>query len=233
MKPVSVVIPVYNHETFIAEAIESVLQQSYPNLQIIVVDDGSTDGTKDVLEKFKGKIELISQANAGLPAARNAGIRRATGEFIAFLDSDDVFLPEKIEKQLRVFEENPEVGMVHTGASVVRPNETGWEVWYDYWPPTYATREEQIDELLKWNYMVVSTVMVRRELFSQVGLFNESLRYAEDYEMWLRLLTCCSIGVVPDIFIHYRWHGGNMSRQPDESALPVIREEAAKRFGRT
>lgn len=235
MKTVSVIIPVYNQETFIAEAIESVLQQTFPleEIEIIVVDDGSTDGTSEKLNSYKDRIHVISQANAGVSAARNAGIRQATGKFICCLDSDDLFLPEKIEKQLAVFQTDAEIGMVHTGVSVVRPGETGWEVWYDYIPPIYKERETQIDELLKWNYLVSSSVMVKRELFSQVGLYNESLRYAEDYDMWLRLLTCCRIGEVSEILVHYRWHGSNNSRHNDGSIVEVVREEAAKRFGRT
>lgn len=235
MKTVSVIIPVYNQETFIAEAIESVLQQTFPleEIEIIVVDDGSTDGTSERLNSYKDRIHVISQANAGVSAARNAGIRQATGKFVCCLDSDDLFLPEKIEKQLAVFQADAEIGMVHTGVSVVRPGETGWEVWYDYIPPIYKERETQIDELLKWNYLVSSSVMVKRELFSQVGLFNESLRYAEDYDMWLRLLTCCRIGEVSEILVHYRWHGSNNSRHNDGSIVDVVREEAAKRFGRT
>lgn len=235
MKTVSVIIPVYNQETFIAEAIESVFQQTIPQneIEIIVVDDGSTDGTSERLNSYKDRIHVISQANAGVSAARNAGIRQATGKFVCCLDSDDLFLPEKIEKQLAVFQADAEIGMVHTGVSVVRPGETGWEVWYDYIPPIYKERETQIDELLKWNYLVSSSVMVKRELFSQVGLFNESLRYAEDYDMWLRLLTCCRIGEVSEILVHYRWHGSNNSRHNDGSIVDVVREEAAKRFGRT
>lgn len=236
MKTVSVVIPVYNQAKFIAEAIESVIQQTFPRseIEIIVVNDGSTDRTSEVLKGYTDHVHVITQANAGVAAARNAGIRQATGKYLCCLDADDLFLPEKIEKQLVVFQKDADIGMVHTGVSVVRPGETGWEVWYDYIPPIYKKRETQIEELLKWNYMVNSSVMVKRELFSQVGLYNESLRYAEDYDMWLRLLTCCRIGEVSEILVHYRWHGSNSSgRHHDDSIVENVREEAVKRFGRT
>jgi glycosyltransferase involved in cell wall biosynthesis len=227
MGTVSVIIPVYNHEEFIGEAIESVLAQSYPYTQIIVVNDGSTDGTKDVLETYKGRIEVIHQSNAGPSAARNNGIRRATGEFICFFDSDDKFLPGKIVRQLSIFQSRPDVGLVHTGINVVHKN---GDHWYTITPPIYHTREAQIVRLLEANYIACPTVMIRRELLSQVGLFNEKYRRAEDYDMWLRLLTCCNFAAIPEPLVDYRWHGGNISTYRDFVAEQEIKEAAKKRF---
>lgn len=228
MDTVSVVIPAYNSEKFIGDAIESVINQSHAVNQIIVVDDGSTDGTKDVLEKYQNQIEVVRQMNAGPSAARNTGIKRAHGEYICFLDSDDTYLPRKIERQLSVFRYLTNVGLVHTGANVVHKDGS---IWYTYIPPVYYSREEQIEKLLKSNYIVSSTVMIKRNYLSQAGLFNESYRYAEDYDLWLRLLVYCNFGCVPEVHCHYRWHDRNTSTSADVSSVANIQKEAAKRFG--
>lgn len=233
MDKVSVIIPSYNHEKFIGDAIESVLNQSYPHIEIIVVDDGSTDGTQEILSRFQSQINIMFmfQENSGGSAARNSGIRVAQGRYICFLDSDDVFHPEKVERQIEFFNTNPEIGLVHTGAYVLLKANEGWKHWYTYTPPVFHSRDEQIKELLKANYIACSTVMVRRDLFSQVGLFNTKYDYAPDYDMWLRLLTCSDFSSIPEALIHYRWHGGNQSRNLNHDAVSVIQQEAAERFG--
>lgn len=233
METVSVVIPVHNHEQFIGETIESVISQSYPHIQIVVIDDGSTDGTRNVLEMYKDKIIVNRQMNAGVVAARNSGIQKATGEYVCILDCDDLFLPQKVELQISLFKNRPDVGLVHTGASVVRPGSRGWEVWYNQTPIEYSSKEQYIQALIRSNIIVCSTVMVKRELFSQVGLFDDNYRYnGEDYDMWLRLLTCCNFGCIPQVLLNYRWHGTNMSRLMDQSIIRRIQVEGAKRFGR-
>ncbi|WP_134704986.1 glycosyltransferase [Ammoniphilus sp. YIM 78166] len=227
MEKVSVIIPVYNHEKFIAETIDSVLDQSHRNTEIIVVNDGSTDGTKEVLHGYKDKILMIEQANAGPSAARNHGLRKATGKFICFLDSDDKFYPSKLERQLQVFRRVQKVGLVHAGATVTKTNN---QFWYRYIPRPFHSHKQQIVELLRSNHIVCSTVMVRRELFSRVGYFNESYPRHQDYDMWLRLLAHCPFGSVPEALILYRWHEQNISRETDKAALRIMKEEAAKRF---
>jgi glycosyltransferase involved in cell wall biosynthesis len=233
METVSVIIPVHNHEQFIGETIESVMNQSCPHTQIIVVDDGSTDGTRNVLETYGDRIEVIRQMNAGVVAARNTGINKAIGDYVCILDCDDLFLPNKVELQLAVFRNRPDVGLVHTGAMVERKTDTGWETWYTYIPVNFFTREACIGALLRSNMIVCSTVMVKRELFSQVGLFDDTYRYnGEDYDMWLRLLTRCNFESVPQALLKYRWHGGNMSQYTDPSLIRRVQIEGAKRFGR-
>ncbi|MEW9672153.1 glycosyltransferase [Ammoniphilus sp. 3BR4] len=227
METVSVIIPVYNHEKFIAETIDSVLAQSHRNTEIIVINDGSTDGTKEVLNGYKEKILVIEQTNAGPSVARNHGLHKATGKFVCFLDSDDKFYPSKLERQLQVFRRVPKVGLVHAGATVTKKNN---QFWYRYIPKPFHSHEQQIRELLRSNHIVCSTVMVRRELFSRAGYFNESYRRHQDYDMWLRLLAHCQFGSVPEALIQYRWHEQNLSRAIDKAALRNMKEEAAKRF---
>jgi teichuronic acid biosynthesis glycosyltransferase TuaG len=233
METVSVIIPVHNHEQFIGETIESVINQSYPHIQTIVVDDGSTDGTRNVLEMYRGRIEVIRQMNAGVVAARNTGINNATGNYVCVLDCDDLFLPKKVELQLAVFRNKPDVGLVHTGATVERKNNSEWTTWYTYIPVDFLTREACIGALVRSNFIVCSTVMIKRDLFPHVGLFDDTYRYnGEDYDMWLRLLTCCNFGSVPQALLKYRWHGGNMSQHQDQSLIRRVQIEGAKRFGR-
>ena len=112
MPEISVIIPTYNYANYVRDAVESVLNQSYKEFEIIVVDDGSTDGTKKVLEPLKNRIRYIYQENRGLPSAYNTGIKASKGEYIAFLDSDDLWLPEKLKLQKKYFDDNPAVGMV-------------------------------------------------------------------------------------------------------------------------
>ncbi|MBE9913438.1 glycosyltransferase [Paenibacillus donghaensis] len=231
MDTVSVVIPAYNHEKFIGDAIESLFNQTYPHIDIIVVDDGSTDGTQKTLDRYRNRITAIRQSNSGVCAARNAGIRLARGRYICFLDSDDLFLPDKIERQLEVFHKNPKIGLVHTGANVMSKAMDGWNLWYTYTPPVFHSRDEQIKALLEANYIVCSTVMIRRDLFSLAGLFDTRYRhYGEDYDMWLRLLAWSDFSSVPEVMLHYRWHGGNQSRSADQEAISNIRQEAAARL---
>jgi len=109
---VSIVIPTYNYGNFVSEAVDSALAQTYNNIEVIVVDDGSTDNTKDVLVKYNESIRYIHKENAGLPAARNTGIEQAKGEYIAFLDSDDQWLADKVELQMEIFKSNDQVGLV-------------------------------------------------------------------------------------------------------------------------
>ncbi|NEP84931.1 MAG: glycosyltransferase family 2 protein, partial [Okeania sp. SIO3B3] len=124
MPCVSVIIPAYNRADLIGETVDSVLAQTHPDIEIIVIDDGSTDNTADVLATYGSALRVIRQANAGQQAARNAGIRAATGDYIAFLDSDDLWLPHRIEAQLQRFEEVPEAGLVYCDAAVF-DDETG------------------------------------------------------------------------------------------------------------
>ncbi|HCA58980.1 MAG TPA: hypothetical protein DEP46_13490, partial [Blastocatellia bacterium] len=116
MKPlVSAIIPNYNYARYVGEAVESALGQTYPNIEVIVVDDGSTDNSLEVLEQYRDRIKIIAQKNSGVCVARNRGVAESEGEYIAFLDADDVWLPEKIEKQVEKFASGKDLGLVHVG----------------------------------------------------------------------------------------------------------------------
>jgi len=183
---VSVIIPVYNAERFIAQTLESVAAQTYANFEVIVVDDGSSDGSRAAIEPFLAdtRFKLIAQANAGISAARNTAIRASSGEFIALLDNDDLWLPQKLCKQIEIAAGNPETGMIFTNAELF--GESG--VIGKYYPDRASyPKPDILEHLLEENPFCAGTMMVRKSCLDDFGLFDETLPGVDDYEMWLRL----------------------------------------------
>ena len=204
---VSVIIPTYNYARFIEQAIESVLAQTHPNIEIIVVDDGSTDHTEEVLAKFGDKIKSIKQQNKGVGAARNNGVKVSDGAFVAFLDADDIWLPNKIERQLQVFQNDEEVGLVSVGMrefdkegktiSLYLDGKNGWCA----------------EKLLVLSPMNVSgsAITLRRNAFERVGGFDEmkELHPSEDWEFCYRVAREFKFHFIPELLVDYRNHGNN------------------------
>lgn len=186
MPKVSVIIPTYNRAIQVVKAIRSVLDQTYSDLEVIVVDDCSSDNTEEVVKGLNDKriIYLRHDINKGGAAARNTGIKAAKGKYIAFQDDDDEWLPEKLEKQIGVFETaSYKVGVVYTGFWRVENNER------IYVPYHWVTQNEGdiYRELLKGNYIGTPAVAVRRECFDKTGMFDESLPRFQDWELWIRI----------------------------------------------
>jgi len=192
MSRVSVIIPTYNRRNCITIALNSVVAQSYKDYEIIVVDDGSTDDTTEVLAPYRGTLRYFYQENRGIAGARNRGIREAKGEYIAFLDSDDYWVPEKLARQVACFSENPHYGMVATRCSSIspkgkfrkknRPGKSGWILL----------------DLFNANFIRTSSAMITRECLESVGLFDESLPECEEYDLWLRIAAHYPIGFIND-----------------------------------
>ena len=216
---VSVVIPAYNVGPHIAEAIDSVLAQDYPQIELIVVDDGSKDDTADVVATRYPQATLIRKANGGAATARNAGIREAHGEFIAFLDADDIWLPGKLSAQVAYFRAHPEVGMNCTGFAQWVSDENG--VFPD--PLTVIPEQgglavDAIDaELSGWiyhklllrNFVWTTVVMMRRSLIDKVGLYDESYRLGQDYDYFLRASRETEVHRLSRAYALYRQHLGS------------------------
>jgi len=182
----SVIMPVYNDEKYVGKAIESVLQQTYRSFELIIVDDGSTDGTPDVLAEFEGnpKVKIIRQENGGTAVARNTGLRYARGEYIAFLDSDDFYTPDRLEVINRYIEKH---------RSGINCFATDVAVWNGKKIVKYFS-DGKICQLLKrgctWeNGMIFGSVVINAKVFSEIGAFNEKYRILEDREMHYRLLA--------------------------------------------
>lgn len=232
---VSVIIPSYNAGRYVKEAVDSALAQTYKNIEIIVVDDGSTDNTKEILEPYIAarKIKYIYQANKGLAGARNIGIKNSKGEYVAFLDADDIFLPEKIEKQVSQMEANPACDMSYCDLYHFWDEEPDKLFKLDY---KYYSGRDVLPNLLKRSFIAPVTVLLRRTVFDRYGLFSEEIKqFAEDWELWLRLAYGgAQICFLPEILAKLRLRReGNiqgLSRQPEMKvvALKVLEDLNAR-----
>ncbi len=212
MSKVSGIIATYNRAAFIAQAVDSVLGQTYQNVELIVVDDGSTDNTREVLAGYGGRLRYIYQDQRGRSLARNTGIRSASGDYIAFLDSDDIWLPQKLEKQLSVLESNPSLGLVHCLTEVIDEQGRRLEKETTKWRALYemALRRGYTYEAMSLEcVMYLSSVMVRRECFDSVGLFDASIPAFEDWDWYLRFALQYEVAIVTEPLVLFRVHRAN------------------------
>lgn len=211
MQHVSVVIPAYNAAPYIAQAIESVLSASATPSELIVVDDGSTDETAAIVDRFPSPVRRVHQANRGVAAALNTGILESRGELVAFQGADDVWLPNKLDRQLDVFRNAPDVGLVYTGFACVdaelRPLGT------PVIPPSKP--RHPFDVLFPGNAVAAGTVLIRRHWLERVGLHETAGLLAEDWDLWIRLAAAgCRFAGVPAALLLYRIHGKNLTADP-------------------
>ena len=247
---VSVVIPTYNRSKMLVEAVESALQQTRPPDEIIVTDDGSTDDTEQVVARYGGKLRYIQQENSGPAAARNNGIRKASGDFIAFLDSDDLWVKDRLERQFAALEQYPELDFIFglEAKFTAEQQFDGCEIKdRNVWEKLNSVDcvvPEPFKLLLEENFIPTSSVLFRKQCIATVGFIDESLQQAEDYDLWLRFASYgCRFGFVNSVLCCRRQHGGNLvnqwvnrtsstaavlSRYCDHS--PVQRERIARRL---
>lgn len=209
MVKVSVIIPAYNAMQFLPDAVDSVLQQTFRDYEVILINDGSTDGIESwAAQVTDPRARLISQVNQGLASARNTGLSDAQGEYIAFLDADDLWEATKLEKQVQILDRYPDVGLVYTWVgsvdvqgnirTKVRSNSIKGDAW---------------ETLIKHNVIECGSVaMVRRFCFEQCGGFDSRLKYAEDWDMWLRIALKYPFKVVEEPLVYYRSHSSNLSK---------------------
>jgi glycosyltransferase involved in cell wall biosynthesis len=200
---VSVVIPTYNCAHYLAQAIESVFSQTYSNCELIVVDDGSTDDTRQVLQQYGDRLQALYQSNQGVAVARNCGIQAAQGEWIAFLDADDFFLPKKLAVQMAIAEANPHLGIIHSGWQ--RVNSEG-EVLMIV-EPWQQVPQLNLESWLRWKPVLPSAMLFQRQWLEQAGGFNPQFPPAEDTELVLRLaLMGCQAEWARQVTVSYRQH---------------------------
>lgn len=214
---IDVVIPAYNAEQFIHEALCSVATQTLPASRVIVVDDGSTDKTRSEVERFANnsppfRIEYRYQDNAGPAAARNLGLSIADAEFVALLDADDLWLPQKLEKQLSLFMQNPDVGVVYCDYGVV--NEVGMRLENRGFRLDRRVRGRVHKHILRGNVVAgsASAVLIKRDCLQKVGFFDEKLVCGEDWDLWLRMSRHYHFDYVPDVLVLLRQHACNSQR---------------------
>lgn len=221
MKPlVSVIVPTFDGEAFVRETLDSVLAQDYAPIEVIVCDDGSKDGTLGILESYGSRITVVRQKNQGVAAARNRAAREARGEFVTFLDHDDVWEQNLLTVLVPLLVARPECGVVYADAWVIdsageRRGRRGTFLNY---------AEGQIfDALLHGNFMPVETTVMRTSLFHEVGGCDTSLRYLEDYELCLRLARRTTIGFCPEPLARYRIHERNLSHELEPMLVEWLR----------
>jgi len=212
---VSLVMPAYNCAAYVEEAIDSVLAQTYKDLEIIVVNDAATDSTADILRRYEqqGLIRVVTHSvNQGLAAARNSGIRAARGRYVTFLDSDDVWRPEKLEYHMSILQRRPEIALLSNDGMVFQDGE---DVVFPPLPETPELRPVNWTQLLFGSCpLSASNAMVRRDALEEVGLFDGRLRAAEDRDLWMRLARRFPAYEASGVVHGYRRHAGNMTGDP-------------------
>ncbi len=212
MSLVSVVIPNYNYARWVGAAVESVLAQTYSHKEVIVIDNGSTDDSLAVLARFGNRIRVIAQDNRGQAGSRNRGIEESKGEFVAFLDADDVWLPEKLAKQMPLFSD-PKVGLVYCGMRRVDQELRPLEELI----PSLAG--DVLEHFALHPSAVVqggeSTAVIRKSVLLSAGPFDPNLSIASGWDMWRRIASRCHIGVVSEALVLYRQHSTNASHRHD------------------
>ncbi len=209
MSKVSVIIPAYNASTFIRETVQSVIMQDFKDWELIIINDGSTDNTKSILDKFSGneKVQVFHIANGGVSNARNVGYKKSKGKYFAFLDADDVWLESNLSAKVAFLNQHKEVGLVHSDAEVIDNNSS----------QTGETKSGKsgslLRDLLLWNGTSIpapSSILVRREVIDCVEGFNTNLSTAADQEFFFRVANKFEIGRIPKVTWQYRIHEMNM-----------------------
>ncbi len=215
MSRVSIIIPCYNAERFVVETTESVLRQTFTDWEIVFVDDGSTDRTvaiiKGYAERYPQKIKYLQQKNSGSATARNTGIKNSTGELIAFLDADDVWAPDKLEKQIAFMRSSPDTDLTYTNAMVI--SETGKDLWAYVKTYEFGYRpEEMYVRLLLRNFIPLSSIVVKRAILDEVGSFDASVWSSEDSDLLLRVSKKFRIQYFNETLVKYRVSATNKSQ---------------------
>lgn len=207
---VSVVIPVYNGERYVRAAIESVFAQTFPDWELIVVDDGSTDGSVPIIRSYRDRFTFVEQANHGVCHARNTGVARARARYVAFLDADDVWHPSKLARQVEFLEAHADVALVHSDLTIIDDDgrAAGRQACSGHDLAAFSR------QFLRGHLIYPSAVMIRAEVLRKVGGFSEDFRGAsyEDIELWVRLSPHCRFHCLPELLVSYRIHGNNNTR---------------------
>jgi glycosyltransferase involved in cell wall biosynthesis len=212
MPRVSVVIPTFNCARFLDSAIRTVLAQTYKDFEVIVVDDGSTDETRDVVVQYRAKVHYLYQINRGLSSARNLGLSAASGEFFAYLDADDMWYPDKLERQVTFLDAHKECGLVHSDTTIIDEMDRVIHLRFNQEtqrkvPSGYCTMD-----LLQRSHIQIPTILERRDIIERVGNFDERLKGVQDYLHWILVaMEGTAFGYIDEPLAMYRWRAGSLS----------------------
>jgi len=223
---VTILMPVYKGERFVARAIESVLAQSHSNIELIIVNDGSPDNSADAIRPYLAdpRVKYIEQQNSGVAAARNTALQHATGAYIGLCDQDDEWLPHKAEKQVAYLEAHPEAGLVHGDVDYI--DEAGRPLPHEPCFPA-AVFGRCFPRMYMGNPVMAVAAMFRRSVIDSVGAFDPAIKYADDYDLWLRIAAHHDVGYIDEPVARYRWHAANNSHHQvaiREYTLRVLRK---------
>ncbi|MBW4616220.1 MAG: glycosyltransferase [Desmonostoc vinosum HA7617-LM4] len=220
MPKVSIIIPAYNAMNYLPDALESVLQQTFTDFEVLIIDDGSSDNLVQWAgELANSQVRLIVQKKQGVAVARNTGIANAKGEYIAFLDADDLWKPTKLEKQVCYLDNHPDIGLVHTNMVLInQEGKSSGRVMKSH------AEGDALKQLLEKNTITTSSVIVRNCCLTNIGDFDISLRYSQDWDMWVRIAARYRFAVIKEPLVCYRQHANNATKnwQMWEKGLGVI-----------
>ena len=221
VKPeISVIISPYNAELWVAETLDSVLAQTFSNIEIIVVDGGSTDRTVEIVSRYGSPVRLIAEGRCTKSVGKNTGIRASQGNCVAFVDADDLWLPQKIELQLQLLRERPDLGWVYTDGYLFEDNTPNNLTTFGKLARLYAG--DILPRLLLNDFIPSPTPLIRRQVLDRVGYFDETLlrHQPEDWDLWLRLAAFSPVGLVNQPLVRYRMHSESlMAREDPQLAL--------------
>ena len=240
MPRVSILLTCYNHVRFLPAAYESIRNQTFKDYEIIAIDDGSTDGTREWLVQQSHVQTILNERNLGTYASLNVALKNASGEFIAILNDDDLWAPEKLEKQVALMDSHEDIGLVHTDGWFIDGDgnkQEGSPLGFEF--PRFETGDILLG-LVYQNKIIASAALARRDCFEKLGGFNEKFFGSGDWEMWFRIAEKWKVGFVREPLTFYRVHGGNASHkleriwQDDQMLREWIAKELeaveAKRF---
>jgi glycosyltransferase involved in cell wall biosynthesis len=216
MPRVSILLTCYNHLRFLPPAFKSILDQTYRDYEVLAIDDGSSDGTREWLSaRPEPMIRIFNERNLGTYGALNAGLAAASGEFVAVLNDDDLWAPAKLERQVALLDAHPEIGLVHTDGAFIdgEGRQTpGSPLGFEF--PRFETGDLSL-ALVYQNKIIASAALARRRCFNELGGFNEAYFGSGDWEMWIRIAEMWKVGFVPEMLTFYRVHGANASHKLD------------------
>lgn len=215
---VSIIIPTYNSVRFIVNSVASATNQTYPNIEILIIDDGSTDETEMVVQQLSGPVRYIKQTNGGPSSARNHGIAQSNGEYIAFLDVDDEWEPSKIDKQVGFFENDKSLSIVAT--SYVRCNADLLPVeTITLSTPSKKKGTIPFRALLEKNQLLTSSIMIKKNILAKCGVFDEKIQFGEDWDFWVRIAQLGRIGYIHTPLCKYRAHSAGLTGKLDDKNM--------------
>ena len=226
---ISIITPSYNQAEFIERTIQSVLDQNYPDLEYIIMDGGSTDGTVEILKKYDGKITWRSEKDNGQSDAINKGLEMAVGDIVAYLNSDDTYEPGALEKVAEFFQKNPDKKWVYGKCKIINENDVEIRkpiTWYK----NFLLKKFSFAKLLSENFISQPATFWKRELLNEIGYFNENEHFCMDYEYWLRIGQKYPAGVISEYLANFRYYqnskSGSVNKKQFQDELRI-----AKKYG--